>query len=232
MITRRSFMASLSAAFATSVMVGPSLTSSSAVNWDYFTDLDAVRYDLSTPWLAYSKTLATDGRILFATNELYPLVDNAAETRKPNLNVLPWDSFDSMKGWQSSESIVRCKPVVKDEYDNQQPCGNCKGTGRVGLGVKKIRERDMSEWGKGELLQTWVGGQPCEVCNGEVWIPCEFIYQAEVGRFAAHYIERIKSMGEFDFVIEELPARGELNRADAMLFRNALGCGFLMSVDL
>jgi len=228
MITRRSFISALSAAFATSVMAGPSLTLSSAVNWDYFTDLDAVRYDLSTPWLAHSKTLATDGRILFATNELYPLVDNTAETRKPNLDVLPWDLFDSMNGWQSSESLVRCKPVFKDKYCNEQPCGNCKGTGRVGLGVVKTRERDEF----GDLYQTWAGGQPCEVCKGEVWTADSFVFKANESKFAAHYVERIKSMGDFDFVMEELPARGESNPADAMLFRNALGCGFLMSVNL
>lgn len=228
MLTRRSFMASLSAAFATSVMAGPSLTLSSAVNWDYFTDLDAVRYDLSTPWLAHSKTLATDGRILFATNELYPLREDAEQTKKPKLEVLPWDLFDSTGGWQSSESLVRCKPVFNEKYHNEQPCGNCKGTGRVGLGVKKTRERDEL----GELYQAWTGGQPCEVCKGEIWVEGGFVFKAAESKFAAHYVERIKSMGEFDFVIEKLPSRGERNIANGMLFRNALGCGFLMSVDL
>lgn len=227
-IARRSFLASLGTIFSTSMMARQCLTSQDSVNWDYFTDFNAFRWDLSTPWLANEKTVATDGRILFAANELHPLFDDTAETKRPGIDVLPWNDFDEMVGWQSSDSLVRCFPVYEPKYDNQQPCSICKGTGRVGFGVKKTRKQDEY----GDLYECFVGGQVCAVCNGEVWTHESFAFKTNESTFAGHYVERIKSMGDFDFVIQQIHARRESELADVMLFRNALGCGFLMSVDL
>jgi len=37
-------------------------------------------------------------------------------------------------------------------------------------------------------------------------------------------------MGEFDFFIDEMPNKIEGQMGDVMLFRNSLGCGFLMGL--
>ena len=218
-IHRRSFMAAIGAAFSASVLAGKCLPQQE-VNWDYFTDFDAVRWDLSTPWLSKSRTIATDGRILFAAYKQEPLTDDPLETRRPSMDCLPWDSLDLHKGWQSSDSIVR----DKSKYEERK-CEICLGTGRVGAGVRKVLQKD-EVWE--DMQETWVGGKECQACNATLFVEDWTAYRAGGEMFCPSYVERIRSMGEFDFVVEKEYRNDKT--APIMLYRNALGCGFLMGL--
>lgn len=218
-MNRRSFIAAISAALAAPpVMAAPAR--SEQIPWEFFTDLDLVRWDLSTPWIAGERIVATDARVLMSM--LGGSVGDAIETRRPELALIPWEWLNS-GGWLSSSSIVPVKPKWKC---SEQSCGACFGTGRIGTGVKRVRQRDHC----GDLCTVWVGGVECEACEGDGWTRGGPVLMAGSAVFAAHYIERIRLLGDFDFFVDQSPMHPRLP-LNLMVFRNAFGAGFLMGLE-
>ena len=220
--SRRSFVAAMAAAFSTTVMAGGIVLRRPQVKWDYFTDLDAVRFDLATPWRVGQSTVATDGRILFSA---YGYADcaTAESSKRPDLSILPWDQFDSA-GWSDSSLIGKSGDIAVETG-----CPDCMGTGFIGNTHKVLAD---CEFGDKWRIERWRGDAPCTRCEGLGW--CDRADNAaplaDAGgvSFNPAYIARIKSMGDFDWKIDNVLNTAK-QKIDVMMFRNDLGRGLLCS---
>lgn len=105
-VTRRTFAASLASAFAAPVELIRSVEPSREINWELFVDRGkriVKRFDLSSPFVACEKTIATNGCVLVS-------VPGAGVTKPcsgglvPELNKLAWGEFEA-GGWRSSSAI-------------------------------------------------------------------------------------------------------------------------------
>lgn len=219
-IARRSFIAALGAAFSTSVLAGPCAMSRPSVNWELFTCLEYIRFDIGTPWKLHESTVGTDGRILLSVDGYVDAVGDA-ETRRPDLSMIPWDSFDSA-GWKSSRDIQPGK-------EHEGMCPNCMGTSRIGSGVIRVVSRGLDPR---DLDYDWEGGEPCDGCGGEGWKLKTPSLVADGTFLQAGYINRIKTMGDFDWKIDEAQRTIPYGPSKLLLFRNAVGRGALTCLDI
>lgn len=160
---RRTFMAGLGAMFA---LAGVSRASvepiSKRINFNPWVDPERFRsrnsFDIGKPWEHCGKIVASDGRKLLRVHE-NPGVSLNEERVVPNIDFLPFDTFNQNEGWK------RFNPKVHELVDRDDlpciACVECYGLGYVGdvafqkvdyrLQPKEIRDQYVKEMNDEEL---------------------------------------------------------------------------------
>lgn len=235
-MNRRSFLASVSAAFSAAALGVNLKPRVPLIRYDLFTDAEIERYSIGEPFGVDGRVFATDSRVL--VSHVGELIESDGERRLPNVRKLNWDEFDS-PGW---------KPLGTPAYENQDdrrypgtPCPDCMGIGLIGT---QFTACDHCA-GDGEVLSDdsiqivqcskcvggRTGGIKCGRCDSG-WIYDETFCEIVGGRkFAPHYMERIRTLGPIDVLsIDGRTADG--STGPMLLFRGDHGIrGMLMGVE-
>ena len=193
---RRGFLKSLAAGLTTPVLASLAVDRNPVIPWDLFCDPDCLRFDLSAPWYADGRLIASDARILVSEIGFSGVGERL---RVPNVSTLPWDQSDGT-GWTSILNLKRTYGGAK--------CEHCFGRGRI----KAIRcdcetsetNTDSSSQFPGRCLdcsQTGWLGLACPQCDGTG--ESDYFYDLRGQRFNPSYIGRIKMIGDVDCQLVE-----------------------------
>ena len=139
---RRTFMASLAAAFSLSVLAkGLVFPRQTVIPWERFCDpwlSQFSRYDLSTPWRFGERTIASDRRFLIASDVFVDTaVEGSAAVIRLDASCLAWEGFDT-HGFRSLK--ITTGPLIDAECSTclnvkaliNQRCPSCGMEGELG----------------------------------------------------------------------------------------------------
>ena len=191
--TRRGFCAALAAAFA-APMLAPYVRITKDIPWHLFTDLEIIRYDLSSPWVAHGMKVASNGRMLVSV----PSTESggSSEARVPNIGVLPWKAFDS-SGWRPASELQTGRP-----FDAPSLCPTCGGTSRIGS-THQVEEEFTVRDGPNSYKDfggVFKGGSKCGDCSdGLADAPSVVAGDSE---YDPGYVARLHMLGDFDWRVD------------------------------
>lgn len=214
-MNRRNFLASMSAAFASSVLGGPVLLGShQRIQWDLFCCPFFGRYDIANPFQVGPRIVGTDSRLLVSIPSTAAPADG--ERVLPDLGRLAWSEFD--RGHWSELQPFGAGGI--DRSEDTGDCPECFGRGRVGPGVVPcfcdnhetyMVDGDAIEWRCGECIgNSWKGGSACSVCSGTGTCQTSSFEIISGTVFDGASVNRIRTLGPVDIrIVPGRDARGE-----------------------
>ena len=222
-MNRRSFLQSLSAAFAVSMTGIHFRPVQRIINYDLFTCRYTTRYDFAEPFGLDGTVYATDARVLIAhAGELQASDD---QRRLPKLSHLEWDEFDS-PGFKSLGAPVY-RQYRESKFTRGTSCPDCMGTGKIG-NVRRCSCPPYSEWIDEDVVDGPQVIEGCEICRGG-WLGDRSCQRCKQGfihvesfreivndmPFAPSLMARVRTLGSLDVKV----VNSEMHDGPMMLFR-------------